>query len=84
MPFQTTNDEILKLAHIVVAMEKEGLEKGFIVAAYTHARTDQGMYDLMALWKEEKDVSERDEIIADIQEAIDAGAYCLTSGSVAW
>jgi DNA-binding phage protein len=72
IPFKTTPEQVMKLAAIMVDMEGAGLDRDFIVAASELARTDQGIYDLMALWEEgERDPTERDEIIADIQESID-------------
>jgi hypothetical protein len=70
IPFKTTSDQVLKLASIVVAMDKAGLDKDFIVAADTLARSDQGVYDLMAMWVD-ADPAEQDEIVADIQDSID-------------
>ncbi len=70
MPFKTTSDQVLKLASIVVAMDQAGLDKDFIVAADGLARSDQGVYDLMAMWVD-ADPAERDEIVADIQDSID-------------
>jgi hypothetical protein len=70
IPFKTTSDQVLKLASIVVAMDKAGIDKDFIVAADALARSDQGVYDLMAMW-EDADPAEQDEIIADIQDSID-------------
>jgi len=70
--FKTTEDQILHLASIVVDMKSAGLPPRFIVDAYRIAQTDQGVYDLMALWAEAaNDPHERDEIIADIQESVD-------------
>ena len=71
IPFKTTPDQVLNLAKIVLAMERAGLDRTFIRDADELARTDQGVYDLMALWLGEDDVEERGEIIADIQESLD-------------
>ena len=70
--FKTTDEEVLNLASIMVAMKDAGLDHGFIVKATDLARTDQGTYDLMALWLNAAgDASERDEIVADIQDSLD-------------
>ncbi len=62
----------MNLALIVVEMKNAGLDHEFIVKASELARTDQGVYDLMALWLgAPAGSSERDEIVADIQESID-------------
>jgi hypothetical protein len=70
IPFKTTPEQILNLTHIVNEMSKSGLDSKFIMAANTLACVDQGVYDLMALWYNEPDVDEREEIIADIQCSI--------------
>lgn len=71
IPFKTTHEQILKLASIMMEMEKSGLDGDFIVEASELARTDQGLFDLMALWVDANDATERDEIVADIQESLD-------------
>jgi len=71
IPFKTTPKQVMKLASIMVEMEGAGLDRNFIVAASELARTDQGVYDLMALWHGTSAKSEREEIVADIQESID-------------
>ena len=72
IPFRTTPDQVLKLAAIVLEMEKAGVDRNFIVEADELARRDQGVFDLMALWADAAgDPAERDEIVADIQESID-------------
>jgi DNA-binding phage protein len=72
IPFKTTHEQILKLASIMMEMERAGLDRDFIVEASELARMDQGVYDLVALWVDAAtDVAERDEIVADIQESLD-------------
>jgi len=72
IPFRTTPDQVLKLATIVLEMEKAGVDRNFIYDADELARKDQGVFDLMALWVDAgSDQPGRDEIIADIQESID-------------
>lgn len=72
IPFKTTAEQVMKLASIMVEMERAGLDSNFIVAASELARTDQGVYDLMALWLDTAgDATERGEIVADVQESID-------------
>lgn len=72
IPFKTTPEQVLRLAAIVVEMERSGLATSFIYDAQELARTDQGVFDLMALWMDASDdVAERDEIVADLQESID-------------
>lgn len=72
IPFKTTPDQTLNLASIMVEMKNAELNNEFIVKASDLARIDQGIYDLMALWLvATKEPSERDEIVADIQDSID-------------
>lgn len=71
IPFKTTPDQVMKLASIMVEMQNAGLDQQLIVDASELARTDQGVYDLMALWRDTSDAAERDEIVADLQESID-------------
>jgi DNA invertase Pin-like site-specific DNA recombinase len=71
IPFKTTPDQVLQLAAIVVDMQHAGLDREFIVHAFELAHTDQGVYDLMALWVDATDEDERDEVVADIQESLD-------------
>ncbi len=61
-----------KLFIIAVKMKKAGLVDFFIVNAVQTALQLEGVADLMNLWADEKDNKERGEIIADIQEMIDA------------
>lgn len=72
IPFHTTPEQVMNLATIMVAMRNAGLAQDFIVQASELARTDQGVYDLMAMWLAAKgDVDEQREIIADLQESLD-------------
>ena len=48
IPFQTTPQEVLRLATIVTEMGAAGLDESFIVEAFKLAQTDQGVFDLMA------------------------------------
>jgi hypothetical protein len=72
IPFQTTPEQVLHLAEVMVEMTTAGLDHGFIVRASELGRTDQGVFDVMALWPDAgEDANERDEIVADIQESLD-------------
>jgi DNA-binding phage protein len=62
----------LELFFIAVKMKNTGLSSSFIVNAVQAALRLEGVADLMHLWAEEDDSKERDEIIADIQDMIDA------------
>lgn len=60
----------MKLFLIAVQMKKAGLSDSFIVNAVRAALEFEGISDLMHLWAAEKDKKEQDEIVADIQDAI--------------
>ncbi len=69
--FQTTDDQKVRLFEIAAAMATSGLESSFIAAAVALAGESEGIYDLMELWADQADAGSRDEIVADIQDAID-------------
>ena len=62
----------IKLFKIAIQMEKEKLPNFFIVTAIKTALEFEGVADLLNLWSAEADKNERNEIISDIQEMIDA------------
>jgi DNA-binding phage protein len=62
----------VELFAIAVEMKKSGLADAFIVNAVRIALNLNGASDLMHLWAKESDNEERDEIIADLQDLIDA------------
>ena len=64
----------MKLAQIVVEMQKARLDPSFIDCVAELARLDQGVFDLMALWRE-AEAGERAEILADLQESLDDYAH---------
>jgi hypothetical protein len=53
-------------------MTREDLPEIFIVSAIRAALDYEGIADLMRLWHEETDQQEKNEIVADIQELLDA------------
>lgn len=69
--FQTTDDQKVRLFEIAAAMAATELAKSFIAAAVALASDSEGIYDLMELWADEPDAGSRDEIVADIQDAVD-------------
>ena len=72
IPFKTTPEQVMSLASIMVGMKAAGVDPEFIVKVSELARTDQGVYDLMEMWlAAENEPAERDEIVADLQEALD-------------
>lgn len=64
--------EEAKLIAIATGMLKSGLIDSFVVNALQTAFSYEGVADLMHLWASEKNQKERDEIVADIQDMIDA------------
>jgi hypothetical protein len=60
-------------------MKKAGLPDDFIVSAVTTAAEYEGVFELLQMWAAESDQSERDAIVADIQELIDD---CSQSGKI--
>src|SRR5262245_36927735 len=64
-------DQII-LFKIALEMKKAGLPQVFIVNAVRAALDFEGIADLMKLWSNEDEQKERDEIIADIQDMLDA------------
>jgi DNA-binding phage protein len=62
----------VELFVIAVQMKKSNLPETFIVSAVRTALEFEGVSDLMHLWIAEKDKNEKDEIISDIQDMIDA------------
>jgi DNA-binding phage protein len=62
----------VKLFKIATQMEKEKLPNIFIVNAIKTALEFEGVADLLKLWSEENDNNEKEEIISDIQDMIDA------------
>ena len=72
LPFQTTPDQVVRLAEITVSMAAAGLDRRFVASISDLARTDQGVFDLLAMWADaEGDDDERHEILADLQESLD-------------
>lgn len=66
------SSEQMKLFDIAIKMKKSGLAEDFIVTAVKTALKFEGVADLLNLWFDEGDKKERDEIVADLQDMIDA------------
>ncbi len=64
----------VELYRIAIKMRGCGLADTFIVAAVKTAISLEGAADLMHLWMKEKNLEEKNEIIADIQDLIDASS----------
>ena len=70
--FQTTPKESVEVFNIAASMNQDPeLSPAFIKGAVELAVQSQGAFDLMCLWRDERDPEERALIIADLQEAIE-------------
>jgi hypothetical protein len=70
LPFGTTPDQLLELGAIVLELRAAGFAESFVTAADELARIDQGVFDLLALWRDARDAAERDEIIGEVWESL--------------
>lgn len=70
-PFQTTDEQRMNVAQYAVEMGKSGLPVHFVASVMELATEEQGAYELLELWHEADSKSERDEIVADLQDAVD-------------
>ena len=70
IPFKTTHDQVLKLGPIIKEMERMGLDNELIKESTKLACIDQGIYDLLDLWRHTADYFERDQIIVDVEKSI--------------
>jgi hypothetical protein len=61
-----------ELFHIALCLRKAGLAEAFILDVVKTALKFEGVSDLLHLWFDEKDDEEREKIVADIQDMIDA------------
>ncbi|PIZ03380.1 MAG: hypothetical protein COY58_09450 [Gammaproteobacteria bacterium CG_4_10_14_0_8_um_filter_38_16] len=66
------SEEQMHLFQIAFQMKSAELPSDFIVLAVKCALEFEGVADLLRMWEEESDEQERDEIVADIQDMIDA------------
>ena len=71
-PITKDQHDPTSLFDIAAKMKKFGLNDSFIVNTVKTALEFAGVADLMNLWANEKNDEERDQIIADIQDMIDA------------
>lgn len=69
------NDYIKKQKHLIqieTQMKEANLSDNFIIDAARIALESEGVFNLMQFWVDEVDPEGRDEIVADIQDLIDA------------
>jgi len=69
IPFQ--KQPFSHLLEIALEMKKAGLSEAFIEHCVRLAMDLEGILDLMVIWDEEKDPSEKNDVIADLQNEID-------------
>jgi DNA-binding phage protein len=70
--YEYTPAHEMKLFEIALRMKKSDLSDEFVTAAIKTALHYEGIAELVELWDQETDASEQNEIIADIQEMIEA------------
>lgn len=66
-----TNSREDKIMPIIEQMHAQRLPSKFILETAHLATQDEAIFELMVLWAEETDDSEREEIVADLQDHID-------------
>jgi DNA-binding phage protein len=72
--FITSDEQKVRVYEVATQMKKMGLSAHFISAAVEQALEYEGTHDLMVLWSEADSEVERNEIVADLQDEIDARA----------
>lgn len=72
--FITSDEQKVKVYEIATAMKKLGLSIHFISGCVENALVNEGTHDLMVLWLEAEDETQRNEIVADLQDEVDTTA----------
>lgn len=72
IPFPTKRNNLTVLASIITEMEAKNLDKKFLAKILELASYDEGIFDLVKMWKDEP--NQREEIIIEIQRSIQD--YC--------
>lgn len=70
--FITSDEQKVRVYEIATEMKRKGLSVHFISACVAQALEYEGTHDLMVLWAEAESEVERNEIVADLQDEIDA------------
>lgn len=70
--FLTTDEQKVRVYEIAAEMSQKKLSAQFISACVEQALHYEGTHDLMVLWSEAKSATERNEVLADLQDEIDA------------
>lgn len=71
IPHRTTPEQGIEAAGIATRMAASGLDAAFVVQVLSLALWDQGLFDLIALWRDAEDEAERAELVADLHEAVE-------------
>jgi DNA-binding phage protein len=74
----TTPEQKVEVHKIAAKMAESGLSAEFVSKAADLALIYEGAFDLMVLWSEEEDKSERTQIVADLQDEIDSHVEVLS------
>ena len=64
----------LALLKIAIQMDKEKLPTDFVIHVIRAGLEFEGIADLMRLWANEEDEQEKNEIVSDIQDMLDASS----------
>lgn len=72
--FITSPEQKVRVYEIAAEMKKAKLSANFISECVEQALEYEGTHDLMVLWAESKSKSDKEEILADLQEEIDMRA----------
>lgn len=72
--FKTSDEQKVRVYEIAAQMKQLGLSAHFIASSVEQALEYEGTHDLMVLWAEAGSETERNEVIADIQDEIDTRA----------
>jgi len=70
IPFRTNEDQKLKVISFGGLMLLSDLDFNFINQVIELACVDQGVYDLMKLWSEEKKQEKKDNILNDLKKSL--------------
>jgi len=72
--FKTSDEQKVRVYEIAAQMKQLGLSAHFIASCVEQALEYEGTHDLMVLWAEADSETERNEVVADLQDEIDARA----------
>lgn len=70
IPFPTTSTQASRIERLALSMTAAGICSVLVSEAVALARTDQGIFDLLELWHEESDATERDETLRTLRQCL--------------